>query len=96
MSKVTQKCKFHRLQKYCNAFKLRYLIGPNHDAISKLQSLYKVHLNTISNGEFSDPLCSSVHRGLTLVRLHGRLTQNGYDSMICNNNTSTVFYSNVT
>ena len=30
----------------------------------------KVHLNTISNGELSDPLCKSVNRGLTLVRLH--------------------------
>ena len=33
------------------------------------QSSYKVHLNTICNGELSDPLCDSVHRGLTLVRL---------------------------
>ena len=33
------------------------------------QSSYKVHLNTISNGELSDPLCDSVTRGLTLVRL---------------------------
>ena len=33
------------------------------------QSSYKVHLNTISNGELSDPLCNSVNRGLTLVRL---------------------------
>ena len=35
------------------------------------QSSYKVHLNTICNGELSDPLCDSVHRGLTLVRLCG-------------------------
>ena len=70
MSEVTQKRKFHHPQKYCNAFKLRYLIGQNHDAISKLQSLYKVHLNTISNGELTDPLCDSVNRGLTLVRLY--------------------------
>ena len=33
------------------------------------QSSYKVHLNTICNGELSDPLCDSVNRGLTLVRL---------------------------
>ena len=33
------------------------------------QSSYKVHLNTISNGELSDPLCDSVNRRLTLVRL---------------------------
>ena len=33
------------------------------------QSSYKVHMNTISNGELSDPLCDSVNRGLTLVRL---------------------------
>ena len=26
-------------------------------------------MNTISNGELSDPLCDSVYRGLTLVRL---------------------------
>ena len=26
-------------------------------------------MNTISNGELSDPLCDSVNRGLTLVRL---------------------------
>ena len=34
------------------------------------QSSYKVHLNTISNGELSDPLCDSVNIDLTLVRLH--------------------------
>ena len=33
------------------------------------QSSYKVHMNTISNGELSDPLCDNVNRGLTLVRL---------------------------
>ena len=33
------------------------------------QSSYKVHLNTASNGELSDPLCDSANRGLTLVRL---------------------------
>ena len=33
------------------------------------QSSYKVHMNTITNGELSDPLCDSVMRGLTLVRL---------------------------
>ena len=48
---------------------LRYLIGQNHVAISKLQSLYRVHWNTIRNGELSDPLCNSLNRGLTLVRL---------------------------
>ena len=26
---------------------------------------YKVHSNTISNGELLDPLCDSVNRGLT-------------------------------
>ena len=31
-----------------HAFKIRYLIGRNHDAIYKLQSSYKVHLNAIS------------------------------------------------
>ena len=35
----------------------------------QIQSLNKVHLNTISNGELSDPLCNRVNRGLTLVRL---------------------------
>ena len=34
----------------------------------QIQSSYKVHLNTISNGELSDPLSDSVNRGLTLVR----------------------------
>ena len=34
--------------------KLCYPIGRNHDAICYLQSLYKVHLNTIRNGESSD------------------------------------------
>ena len=29
------------------------------------QSSYKVHLNTINNGELSDPLSNSVNRGLT-------------------------------
>ena len=33
------------------------------------QSAYKVHLNMIGNGELSDPLCDSVNRGPTLVRL---------------------------
>ena len=56
---------FYHLQKFCNTFILRYLIGQNHDTISKLQSLYKVHMNTISNGELSD----SVNRVLNLVRL---------------------------
>ena len=32
-----------------------YPIGPNHDEIRE----YKVHLNTISDGELSDPLCDS-------------------------------------
>ena len=35
----------------------------------QIQSSYKVHLNTIRNGELSDPLCDSVNRGLTLARL---------------------------
>ena len=64
-SEVTRKRKFHHLQKYCKAFELRYLIGQNNEAIPKLQSLYKVHLNTISNGELSDPLCDIVNRDLT-------------------------------
>ena len=34
----------------------------------QIQNSYKVHLNTISNGELSDPLSDSVNRGLTLVR----------------------------
>ena len=78
MSEVTRNRKFHHLQNY--TLKLRYLIGLNHDAISKIQSLYKIHLNTISNGELSDPLCHSVNkmsdplchsvnRGMTLVIL---------------------------
>ena len=37
------------------------MIGRNHDAICQLQSSYKVHLITISNGELSDPPWSSVN-----------------------------------
>ena len=49
---------------YCTPFETRYLIGRNNDAVCK----YKVHIK-FSNGELSDPLCVSVNRGLTLVRL---------------------------
>ena len=38
----------------------------------QIQSLYKVHLKNIMNGELSDPLCGSENRltlSLTLVRL---------------------------
>ena len=35
----------------------------------QLHASYQVHLNMISNGELSDPLCDIVKRGLTLVRL---------------------------
>ena len=38
---------FHHLQKYHTAFKIRYLIGRKNDAICKLLSSCKVHLNTI-------------------------------------------------
>ena len=41
----------------------------NHDVMYAKTSSYKVHMNTTSNGELSDPLCDSVNRGLTLVRL---------------------------
>ena len=64
MFKVTRKCKLHHLQKYCNALKLRYLIGQNHDAISKQQSLYKVHF-----GKLSDHLYDSVNRDLKSVSM---------------------------
>ena len=70
MSEVTRTRKFHHIKKYCKAFKLRYLIGQNHEAISKLQNLYKVHLSMFSNGELSDPLSDSANRGLNLVRLY--------------------------
>ena len=56
---------FHHLQKYCTAFKICYLIGQNHETICK----YQVHWNTISYWELSDPLCDSVNRDLTQVRL---------------------------
>ena len=59
-------------------FTNRALIGRNHDAICKLQSSYKVHLNTISNRKLSDPLCDSVNKGLTIVRL---LTSFGSSSL---------------
>ena len=42
------------------------------------QNSYKVHMNTISNGELSDPLCDSVKRGLTLVRLDNKRLSNAY------------------
>ena len=32
-------------------------------------------MNTISNGELSDPLCDSVNRGLTLDSLHIVITE---------------------
>ena len=44
---------------------------------------YKVHSNTISNGELSDPLCDSVNRGLTLVRLQQSLPPVGNLRFIC-------------
>ena len=45
----------------------------------QIQSSYKVHLNKISNGVLSDPLCDSVNRGLTLVRVGaGYLTCNSH------------------
>ena len=38
---------------------------------------YKIHLNTISNGDLSDPICGSVKLiGLTLVRLSTLYTKN--------------------
>ena len=46
-------------------FGILYLIVRNHDTICK----YKVQVKRISNGELSDPLCYSVDKGLTLVRL---------------------------
>ena len=38
------------------------------------QSSHKVYLNTISNGESLEPLCDTVNRGLTLVRLRIAVT----------------------
>ena len=35
----------------------------------KRQSSYKVHLNAISNEKLSEPLCDSVNKGLTSVKL---------------------------
>ena len=58
--------RFCHLQKYRTAFKIRYLIGWNHDAISR----YKVHTKftwTRSVMESSDPQCDGINRGLTLV-----------------------------
>ena len=43
------------------------------------QSSYKVHLNTICNGELSDPLCDSENRDLTLVRLRSYLQKNRHE-----------------
>ena len=43
------------------------------------QSSYKVYMNTISNGELSEPLCDSVNRGLTLVRFLFCLCRNVAD-----------------
>ena len=38
---------------------------------------YKIHLNTISNGDLSDPICGSLKLiGLTLVRLSPLYTKN--------------------
>ena len=55
-------------KKYCIAFKIHNLICLIE--IMTQYANYMVHLNTISYGELSDPLCDSVNRGLTLVRLH--------------------------
>ena len=54
-----------------NALRLKYAIWLVEimTLYMQRQSSYKVHMNTISNGELSDPLCDSVNRGLTLVRL---------------------------
>ena len=47
---------FRHRQKFCTTFIIRYLIGRNPDAKCK----YKFRLNTIRNGELSDPQCDSV------------------------------------
>ena len=68
MPEEKRKRNFPHLRNNSTQFKLRYLIGENHDAICKLQSSYKVYVNTISNGELSDFLCDSVNRGLNWYR----------------------------
>ena len=70
--KTSQLNNFHHLQK--NPTKLQCvkntLSGWSKSRRNmQIQSSYKVHLNTISNGELSDPLCDSINKGLTLVRL---------------------------
>ena len=49
--------------KYCTSFGKIYLIVQNDDSICKDKFHTEVHLNTISNGKLSDPLCLSVDRG---------------------------------
>ena len=56
---------FRHLQKYCTPFKVCHLIGRNHDAIYAKTKFIHSSLEY----DQSDPLCDSVNRGLTLVRL---------------------------
>ena len=67
IDEVTQKSVHHLQLIFISiAFRICYLIGWNHDAICKLQSSYKVHLNTLW-GLIRSSTC--INRGLTLVRL---------------------------
>ena len=56
MPEVTRNLNFH------SALRLKYAIR-----VVKTMKQYsnnKIHLNTISNGELSDPLCDSINRGI--------------------------------
>ena len=80
-TKTQQQNNFRHLQKYCTAFKTRLSLSDwskSRCINCKLQSWYnKVHLNMISNGDLSDPLCHSVNWSLqTLVRLGLLVTVN--------------------
>ena len=60
-TKTEQQNFFDHLQKNCTVFRIRYLIGRNHDTICQLHSSHKIHFITISNRELSDPLSNSVN-----------------------------------
>ena len=44
----------------------------------QIQSSYKVHSNTIINGDLSDSLCDSENSVLTLVRLNTMISYGDY------------------
>ena len=52
--------------KYCTAFEICRSDWLKSWCIMQIQSSFKVHLNMVSSGGLSDPICDSINRGLTL------------------------------